>query len=150
VRKNGVAAREGLLKRLFDDLRKQENVEEKRTTPYDEFTDQPRKLLIELYGQPAGVRSKDVPWFESWSTAERSRFVKALVHDKSAKVDDAVFQLLLKIEDDDSLSLSCMARLVGRGHDSELLDYCERRAEKSPYWSRALKEMRERLKPRRQ
>jgi hypothetical protein len=150
VRKNGPPSRDGLLKQLFEDLSHQEAVEEKRSTPWDHFTDQPRKLLIELYGLPAGVRSKDIPWFETCGEAVMSRFVKALVHDKSAKIDEAVFQLFLKIEDEDSLALSCMARLVGRGHDGELLGYCERRAGKSQYWGRELEKMRETLRRRRQ
>jgi hypothetical protein len=150
VRTNGPASRDGLLKQLFEDLDHQEAVEEKRTTPWDSFTDQPRKLLIELYGLPAGVRAKDIPWFESCGEAVMERFVKALVHDKSAKIDEAVFRMFSKIQDNDSLALSCMARLIGRGHDGDLLDYCERRAGKSQYWGKELEAIRDKLKQRRQ
>jgi hypothetical protein len=149
LRKYGPASRDGLLKQLFEDLDTQEAQEEKRTSGTDYVYDHPRRLLIELYGLPTNVRSKDIPWFDTWAETDRARFVKALVYDKSPKIDEAVFQHFMKIQEDDYFALACMTRLLGRGHDSELIAFCERRSSNSKHYGRELEAFRSALMEKR-
>jgi ankyrin repeat protein len=127
--KHGETSRDGILLALFDDLDTLEASEEKRLShPLKEFTDQPRKLLIQLYGRPKGVRSKDRPRVESLSNIDKAYLVEeGLIYDQSEKLDRAVRDLLAANPDDDSLGKACVRRLVGRGYDAEIEDFCKRR-----------------------
>jgi len=128
--RNGEPSRDGILVKLFDDLDLQEAKEERRLfPPVTNFTDQPRKLLIELYGKPKEIRSKERPRIETLSTYDKANLIEeGLVYDRSEKIDRAVRELLIgsKDEDEDRLGLACTKRLIGRGYDAEIETYCRR------------------------
>ncbi|HKB38235.1 MAG TPA: helix-turn-helix domain-containing protein [Gemmataceae bacterium] len=129
LRRHGEASREGIMRRLFDDLDTLEAHEEnRRSSPLTEFGDQPRKLLIQLYGKKKGVRSKDrPPYLETHSSNDVARLIEeGLTHDDSVKIDKAVRDLLVSTRSD-SLALACMQRLTGRVYDALIEDYCRRR-----------------------
>ena len=121
IGKHGPAFRDGkTLLQLFDDLDTQEADEEKRLSPPLKEKYDARALLVELFGYKPAVKSKDVPFVDTWPATQQARFLKALVHDKSKKIDTAVFAIFHKVEDDDYLAVGCMNRLVGRGYDEHL------------------------------
>lgn len=130
VAKHGEASREGILKLLFDDLRTLEAHEQKRLHPgLTDFADQPRKLLIQLYGKKPDVKSEDRPRYpDALAATEQARSIEGgLIYDRSEKLDRAVRDLLNSIKDDDYLANACMKRLVGRGYDADIERYCSRR-----------------------
>jgi ankyrin repeat protein len=127
--RHGEAAGDGILLQLFGDLERLEAHEEKRVhPPLKEFSDQPRKLLIQLYGKPKTVKSEDVPYVESLSEVALARLIgEGLIHDGSEKLDRVVRGLLVTCKDDDYLAQACIKRLLGRGYDADLEAYCRRR-----------------------
>jgi hypothetical protein len=90
-------------------------------------------LLVELFGYKPTVKRTDKPFIATWSATEKARFIKVLTHDKRKKIDEAVFAIFKAIDNDDYLALGCMARLIHRGYDEQLQEYCERRIDKSQY-----------------
>jgi ankyrin repeat protein len=126
--RHGEAARDGILLRLFQDLRELEDHEQKRIlSPLTDFADQPRKLLIQLYGKPKDIKSEDQPCIETPSDTEKARLIdEGLLYDFSEKIDRAVRDLLLAGGDDDYLARSCVRRMIGRGYDAEIEAYCQR------------------------
>jgi ankyrin repeat protein len=149
IAKHGEPSRDGILLTLFKDLERLEAHEEKRSSsPLTEFADQPRKLLIELYGRPKGVRSKDRPRVESLSNHEKAWLIEeGLIYDQSEKLDRAVRDLLVGSGDDDYLGKCCVRRLVGRGYDAEIEAYCQRRLKRATeeYQKRELREIQDQL-----
>lgn len=122
--------REGVLVQLFEDLESLEaNEEGRRSPPLKEFSDQPRVCLVELFGKPKDVKSKDVPANPDLLTnTGKGRFIEeGLVYDRSSKLDRAVRDLLVSLQDDDTLAAACMARIVGRGFDADFEKYCATR-----------------------
>src|SRR5579859_3502628 len=70
----------------------------------------------------------DRPEVESPAATSKARMIsEGLIYDHNTKIDQAVRDLLVTIKDDDYLALACMQRLVGRGYDREIEDYCKRR-----------------------
>lgn len=121
VKQFGETGRDGIRDVLFFDLDTLEADEEKRLFPPGvDFGKGPRQLLIDLYGAPKSIRSKDKPESESISTSHvREVIENGLIYDRSAKIDRAVSGLLAKTTDE-SLALACMKRLIGRGFDAEM------------------------------
>jgi hypothetical protein len=71
--------------------------------------------------------------------------VNALGQDKSLKVDAAVHAIFKKITDNDYLALACIGRLIGKGYDEEILDYCQRRIPNSMHYATELRAIRSKL-----
>jgi hypothetical protein len=117
VSDHGKAASDGILLRLFDDLDLQEANEKGRLHPPLKEKQNPRSLLIELFAYPRKIKSTDRPYVTTWAATERVRFLQALIHDKSTKVDEAVLELLRASGTDKDLADACIARLNGRGYD---------------------------------
>ncbi len=129
LQRHGEAARDGILQQLYDDLDALEASEQKRRfPPVTEFADQPRKLLIHLYGKPKDVKSADRPRVKALSDGDRARVIgEGLIYDHSEKIDRAVRDLLRSAGDDDYLAQACVQRLIGRGYDADIEAYCRRR-----------------------
>ncbi len=145
VNQNGPAASDGILLELFGDLDMQEADEQGRLSPPLKDKYDARKVLIVLYGYPKDVQSAQVPFVDTWAATEQARFIKALVHDNSKKIDKAVYDVFRKVEDDDYLALACMNRLIGRGYDDGLKAYCKKRIGKDKYHTKELETMLTRL-----
>jgi ankyrin repeat protein len=124
VSEQGDAYRDGILQRLFDDLAELENHERGMfapKTPFPEFGDRPRKLLVQLYGKPKNVQSKDRPRVASLSDVELAELIReGLIYDRSEKIDRAVRGLLVAADPEDGVGWACVERLVGRGYDAEI------------------------------
>jgi len=134
------AGADGVLNQLFEDLEWQEAREQGRTSSGDDWPKgDPRRLLIELFGRDPSVKSADRPIFSSVSQADHDAFMKALTHDTSRRVDEAVRAILNKTVDDDYLALSCMRRLLGRGYDNDIRRYVARRADRSLHFEDELR-----------
>jgi hypothetical protein len=127
------AGADGVLNQLFDDLEDQEACEQGRMFPNDAcLKGDPRRLLVELFDRGREVRSTDRPSFSSVAWGDSYLFIKALTHDTSRRVDEAVRGILAKTTDDDMLAIACMRRLIGRGFDDDIRRYATRRAARSP------------------
>jgi ankyrin repeat protein len=129
VAKLGEPSRDGILLQLFHDLDRLEANEEGRMhPPLKEFGDQPRKLLVQLYGKPKGIKTKDKPRLDTLSDGEKARLIEqGLIYDRSEKLDRAVRDLFVASGDDDFLAFRYIKRLLGRGCDAEIEAYCRRR-----------------------
>jgi hypothetical protein len=126
------AGADGVLNQLFEDLDSQEACEQGRMFPKDAcLKADPRRLLIELFGRGPDVKSTDRPFFPSLPWGDRYLFIKALTHDTSRRVDEAVRGILAKTIDDDMLAIACMRRLIGRGFDDDIRRYAARRVTRS-------------------
>jgi hypothetical protein len=126
------AGADGVLNQLFNDLVPQEACEQGRMFPKDACSrDDPGRLLIELFARGREVKSADRPFLSSVHQGERCEFIKALTHDTSRRVDEAVRGILANTTDDDRLAIACMRRLIGRGFDPDIRRYAARRATKS-------------------
>ncbi len=121
--RHGPPYRVGIMVTLFQDLGERE--EGGRT----EYGDRPRRLLMDLYGKPKGVKSADRPPYpEALSILEKVELIEeGLLYDHSRKIDRAVARLLASAGQDDTLALACMKRLVARGYDAAIEKYCTRR-----------------------
>jgi ankyrin repeat protein len=124
--KHGEIGRDGIRWYLFDDLGSVEADEEGRLHPKMEKRYPARECLVDAFGLPAGVKSKDRPAVEPLHDASQARFVQTLHYDRSEKLDQALRDLLAKT-DDDYLAKGCLDRLVGRGYDIEIEAYLKRR-----------------------
>ena len=144
VQKSESARSDGVRLQLFDDLDTQEVDEEDRVSHPGHPGDS-RTLLIELYGYQKTVKSTEKPYVDSWKRAEMARFIKSLVHDGSKKIDQRVSEIFKAIENDDYLALACIARLVGRGYEKEIRNYCLRRIGKDKHYQDELQSVIKRL-----
>jgi len=126
VGKNGEIAREGIRWALFEDLDTQEADEEGRLSPKPKLRHQARECLIDIFGMPVTVKSKDRPGSRPLAATDQARFIQTLHYDRSEKLDHALRDLLAKT-DDDYTAKGCLDRLVGRGYDSEIEAYLKRR-----------------------
>jgi hypothetical protein len=126
VKKHGEIAREGIRWKLFDDLDTQEANEQGRLNPKLEKPYQAREYLIELFGFPATVSSKDRPKHEPLARTTQERFIQTLHFDSSIKLDRSLRDLLSKT-DDDFMAQGCLDRLIGRGYDADIEAYIQRR-----------------------
>ena len=127
VNQNGPASSDGILLQLFSDLGMQEADEQGRLSPRLKDKYDSRNLLILLYGYPNDVKSSQKPFVDTWGVAVQARFIKALVHDNSKKIDKAVYDIFLKAKKDNYLAFACVNRLIGRGYDDELKSFCRKK-----------------------
>ncbi len=126
VGQHGEIARDGIQWSLFDDLDTQEADEENRITPKLNDRYRARECLIDLFGLPANVKSKDRPASEPLNQTDQAAFVHTLRYDRSEKIDHAVRDILVKT-DFGYMASGCMNRLAGRGYDTEMEGYLRRR-----------------------
>ncbi len=142
VAKHGAGARTGIEVQLYQDLDMADANREGRVHPPMAMKNEPRELLMQLYGQPESVTAADRPFVDGMARTDLARFVEVLVRDSSRKIDAAVlevFRTLAAKNDDDYLAVRCMKRLAGRGHDGELAAYCHRRVGKGGHEDAALR-----------
>jgi ankyrin repeat protein len=122
VQNGGPVAVDAIRCRLFEDLRTQERDEESHVSR----NIRARQCLIDLFGLPAAVKSKDAPTKKPLPQIEQVEFMQTLRYDGGEKLDREVRDLLAKI-DDDRAAKSCLDRLVGRGYDADIEAYLKRR-----------------------
>ena len=122
VAKHGEVARQGLLLDLFEDLDMQQADEEKRLHPPLQEKYEARACLVELYGYPQTVKSSDCPRILPTNKFAQVRFIRALTHDPSQKVGDAVRKIFLEHPGDDDYAPACLASLASRGYGSFLVE----------------------------
>jgi len=140
---HGEASRDGILLQLFEDLQWLEAKERgAHNASADQYGDKPRRFLVELYGKGKDVKSADVPRVDAPSTGVMAKLIEeGLIYDDSRKIDAAV-RGLLAATDDDYLALSCLKRLVGRGYDADIENYCKRQLPSADkYYKRDLEEI---------
>jgi ankyrin repeat protein len=119
VKQHGELARAGIEWHLFRELAYQER-DEKRIDSKPSSPDlKARVCLIDVFGYPATVASKDRPKTRPLTVGDQAEFVQTLWYDRGEKLDRAVRDLLTKT-DDDELAFACMNRLVGRGYDADI------------------------------
>jgi hypothetical protein len=82
--------------------------------------------LIQLFDQPADVRSTDRPITRFTWEKERARFIRTLTHDKSRRIGDVVRQTFLANMEDDYLAPACLLCLANRGYGDFLVKQCEK------------------------
>ncbi|HEV3165702.1 MAG TPA: hypothetical protein VGZ22_16865 [Isosphaeraceae bacterium] len=145
VRERGEAYREGLLVQLFSDLGTQISDEAGLHVPPLSEKFDARSLLVQLYGYNRDVKPSVDHYIVSSGEADRARFIQALVHDKSKKIDQKVYEIFQKSGTNDYLALACTKRLIGRGYDSQIRAYCERRLGKDEVYTGEIKETLNRL-----
>jgi ankyrin repeat protein len=122
VAKHGDVARQGILLCLFGDLGTQEAGEAGNVSPPWKGEYDARACLIDLFGYPRKVKSKDCPLLFPVENCEQARFLDALAFFHSAKTDAAVRQLMQSTEED-YLARACARYLVGRGVDADIRKY---------------------------
>jgi ankyrin repeat protein len=149
LKKHGDIYRYGIMVQLFDDLGTLEAHEEKRLSPpLTRFGEQPRQLLVQLFGKDKKIRSKDQPkktkTGSAWTNGEFSRFIEeGLIYDENPKIDEAIRKILTTTKDD-GIALACMKRLVVRGFDADIEAYLRKRAQ-DKYYDESFTEMKGRL-----
>src|SRR5207245_2654251 len=84
------------------------------------------ECLIELFGEPATVTSKDAPKERPLSGYDQASFLETLVYDRSDALDRAVHAMFVKATDD-KVQQACLLRLAGRGYDADIETYLKRR-----------------------
>jgi hypothetical protein len=143
VEKNGAAFNDGLLLQL------QEDREWDRWHPRPEWKGDPREILKTLF--PSVDASKPV-YVDSVSQSDFARFIDSFAALQSQDVDQAVLGIFRSLGDDrfdphsnEYLALACIRRLIGKGHDVELREYC-RRHTRSEYNGKDFKELLELLR----
>ena len=124
--KRGDVARQGILVYLFDDLGVQEADEGGHASPPLKKKYAARACLVELFGYPKVVKSKDQPHLLPVENCTQARFIDTLVFFPSAKIDQAVREILRSTEED-YLASACARYLMGRGADQEIRRYVEQR-----------------------
>src|SRR5262249_53371152 len=115
-----------ILRQLFTDLRADESHAELVLPPPGPFAGKPRALLVQLYGKPRHVTSRDRPEEPLGDSSKAWLIENGLLYDRSEKLDPAGRDLLVST-DNDSLGQACVKRLLGRGYDAEIEAYCRRR-----------------------
>src|SRR5262249_3133155 len=87
-----------------------------------------RLSLIELFGKDKSVKCKErPPYVNTLSSSQLGRLIEeGLIYDENKEIDKAVHDLLTSTQEDDSLALGCMSRLIGRGYDSDIEKHCKR------------------------
>ncbi|MDB6024561.1 MAG: hypothetical protein JWM68_784 [Verrucomicrobiales bacterium] len=145
IRTNHPTFSDGILIQLFEDLSLQEADEQGHLSPPLNGKYNARTLLIQFYHYPNVVNSTNKPYVDSWTGGELARFIRALGHHKSGKIDKAVHGIFTKIVDDDYLAIPCMERLIGKGYDEEIRRYCQRRIPQSKYEATELRDVLKKL-----
>jgi ankyrin repeat protein len=126
VAKRGEVARQGCLLELFEDLVEQEADEQRAHDPPLKEKYAARACLVELYGYPKGVKSDQRPHLMPTSNTIQARFIEAVAFFPSAKLDQAV-RNILHSTDDDYLAKARARYLVGRGADDDIRRYVAKR-----------------------
>jgi ankyrin repeat protein len=124
--RGGDVARQAILVGLFSDLDLQEADEGGHLSPPLEKKFAARTCLAELFGYPNSVTSKACPLLVPTDDATQARFIDTLVFFPTAKIDDAVRDVLRSTEEE-YLALACIRYLIGRGADQAIKQYVERR-----------------------
>jgi ankyrin repeat protein len=141
----GEVARQGVLLYLFEDLDMQEADEEGRLGPPLTEKYAARSSLVDLFGYPQGVKSKDRPAVMPLENCSQARFIDTLLHFHTEAIDRAVREVLHSA-DEIYLARACARYLVGRGADKEILKYVEQRLPGADQERRKeLEEMKERV-----
>jgi ankyrin repeat protein len=98
------------------------------SSPLTLFQDQPRRLLIQLYGKDKSVTSTDKPKRQAiWSDADLVPFLKdGLSYDQTPAVEAAVLDLL-RTTKIDCVAATCIEHLIGRGFDDQIEPYLKAR-----------------------
>jgi hypothetical protein len=116
VATGGDVARQACRICLFEALQTQEANEQKRLYPPLIGKFDARACLTELYGYPKGVKSKDRPSLLPTDQFVQARFIDALVHFPSPKIDQAVRKILNSTHDD-YLAKACRRYLARQVSD---------------------------------
>jgi ankyrin repeat protein len=132
LKKEGEAYRHGIQLQLFSDLETLEANEEGRLSPpLKDFQDQPRRLLIQLYGKDKSVRGKDAPkGADKWSNADLVPFVREGLSYSGDPAIDAAVRDLLRSTKIDWVASACIEHLIGRGFDDEIEQYLQTRGQR--------------------
>jgi hypothetical protein len=140
VRQRGRAYSDGLLVRLFQELERQIPTEARRTHSSVRETIDARGLLVQLYGYNRGIQPSSDHYIDSWEESERARFLRALVHDSSQRIDQKVYEIFARSTADDQSALACVSRLIGRGFEKQIREHCERRLGKDAAYTDEIEE----------
>lgn len=127
ISKHNEVARQGVLNYLFQDLDTQEHGERGTISPpikKGEYA--ARECLIELFGYSRDVKSTDRPFLLPLEHAAQARFIATLAHFPTPKIEQAVRDILHSTEDD-YLARACIQFLAGRGADTDIRKYVEKR-----------------------
>ena len=114
--------REGIRSYLFGDLSTVEADEEGRLSPKMDKRYPTQECLIDAFGLPRTVKSKDKPAAIPLDDSTQARFVQTLHYDRGDKLDQTLRDLLAKT-DNDYLAKGCLDGLVGRGYDAAIEAY---------------------------
>jgi hypothetical protein len=133
VAKHGEVARQGILLYIWEDFELQEAAEEGRGgRSYPA-----RVCLMELFAYPKEVKSKDRPKVFPVENCTQARFIDAIAHFPTAKLDRSVVRIM-QSTDEVNLAVSCARYLLGGGADSEIraamarcLDFADRESDKN-------------------
>lgn len=127
LRKHGPHYAAPLRDQLFRDLRDLEEVEQGRMPRTSiAFDEQPRKLLILLFGYPGDAKSSARPRLDVAENYERTRLIAAMTHDDSRAIGEAVRKLYLARPDDPDLGPACLKCLANRGYGEFLAELVDR------------------------
>jgi ankyrin repeat protein len=130
VAKHGEVARQGVLLDLFQDLSLHEADDEASLQPAQQGESHARECLVQLFGYPQNVSSRDAPHFAPVDDYQQARFIDTLDYFPDRQIDQAVRRVLQSTANDD-LALSCVNYLIGRGADADIRQYVEKRHLKS-------------------
>jgi hypothetical protein len=123
IRQHGEHFAAGVMDQLFGDLYFLEAHERGALSPpLTDYATQPRELLIQLFDQPADVKSEARPILTVADESERARLIESLIHDDSQKVGNIVKELFLKSPDDDYFAPACLRCLAARGYGKFLVE----------------------------
>jgi ankyrin repeat protein len=97
------------------------------------------------YYYPDTFEDLIVPWLNAppaWLSDDLAAEIieRGLMDDWSERIDRAVRDRLVHT-DNDRLALACMKRLVGRGYDADIEQYCRRRMPVAKEWRESFQEM---------
>jgi tetratricopeptide (TPR) repeat protein len=82
----------------------------------DGEADQPphKAILVQLFHLKPDLTPNDSPYIDTWSQHDRASFVRALIHDSSLKVKQAIAELARHADGDEELAKACEATLKAR------------------------------------
>jgi hypothetical protein len=141
VKREGPVFKDGLLLYLLGDVQDGEARKEWKVNP--------PQVLTELF--PGVDPAKP---FQTGATdpCDQARYIDAVGKFHSPAVDAAVLAMFKSLGNDrirpdseDVFAVSCMAYLIGRGHDAEFKEYCVKLIPKSEYHAQELQAMLDRL-----
>jgi hypothetical protein len=122
IAKRGEVTRQAILLHLFRDLPTQESDEQGGLFPPLKEKYDARACLVELYGYPQEVKSKDRPPLFPVSDLTQASFIEALTHDQSRGVGNAVQKLFLEVHLDSAMGPACLTCLASRGYGPFLVE----------------------------